>query len=78
MLTKEQLEKVVPKTYDDAMRDFEVGHYLMIMAIYCKLIDRGIFKDFDDVMKYQKDLWESALRTKIIEECLKGKNNESN
>lgn len=79
MITKEKLEKRVPVSYEDAMNNIELGHYIMIMAIYCRLIERGLFTDFEDIQEYQKELWENALREKLINECLKGmENNESN
>lgn len=68
MLTREEAEKVVPKTYEDAMNDQTVGTYLMTLGIWCKLIDLGFVKDLDSVNGYLKAVWEKGLRERLIKE----------
>ena len=68
MHTREEVEKAVPKSYEDVMKDSMLGPYLMTMGVWCKLVELGLVKDLDTVNDYLKDLWEKVLRDRIIKE----------
>lgn len=68
MRTREEAEKIIPKTYEEAMNDNMLSGYLMTLGVWCKLIDLGFVKDLDSINGYLKDLWEKALRERLIKE----------
>ena len=68
MRTREEVEKAIPKTYEEVMKDSMLGPYLMTMGVWCKLVDLGLVKDLDVVNDYLKALWETVLRERIVKE----------
>lgn len=68
MLTKEQIDKVIPKTLDEVAKDPTMAAHVNTICIWTKMCELGFFKDLDEVMEYQKQLWDGALRERIIEE----------
>ena len=69
-MTREEVEKKVPKTYEEAMEDAKLADFINIISLWGKLIDLGYVKDFDEVQEYQKELYEKALREQIIKKIL--------
>ena len=65
-MNREEAEKKVPKTYEEAMEDAKVADFINIISLWGKLIDLGYVKDFDEVQEYQKEIYEKALREQII------------
>lgn len=65
-MNREEAEKKVPKTYEEAMEDGKVADFINIISLWCKLIDLGYVKDFDAVQEYQKEIYEKGLRKMII------------
>lgn len=66
--TKEQLEKILPKTYGEAMKNDILGVWLMCMAIANKMVEMGIFADLNAFADYSKELWENGLRNLLVEQ----------
>lgn len=66
-MTKEQIEKILPKAYGEVMKDYYFGVWLMSMAIANKMVEVGIFSDLNDFDNYSKELWENGLRNLLIE-----------
>lgn len=66
-MTKEQLEKILPKSYEEVMKDNAFGGWLMSMTIINKMVEIGIFADLDAFANYSKELWENGLRELLIE-----------
>ena len=66
-MKKEQLEKILPKTYEEVMKDNAFGGWLMSMTIISKMVEIGIFTDLDAFLNYSKELWENGLRNLLIE-----------
>lgn len=64
---KEQLEKILPKTYEEVMKNYSFGVWLMSMAIANKMVEMGIFADLNAFSEYSKELWENGLRNLLIE-----------
>lgn len=67
-MDKEQLEKILPKTYEEAMGDYSFGVWLMSMTIINKMVEMGIFSDLSSFTDYSKELWENGLRNVLIEQ----------
>ena len=67
-MTKEQLEKILPKTYEEVMKDYYFGVWIMSMTIANKMVEVGIFADLNDFANYSKELWEKGLRNLLIEQ----------
>lgn len=67
-MTKEQLEKILPKTYEEVMKDNAFGGWLMSMTIINKMVEMGIFADLNAFADYSKELWENGLRNLLIEQ----------
>ena len=65
-MNREEAERKVPKTYEEAMEDTRVADFINIISLWGKLIDLGYVKDFDEVQEYQKEIYEKALREQII------------
>jgi len=65
-MNREEAEKKVPKTYEEAMEDAKLADFISTISLWGKLIDLGYVKDFDEVQEYQKEIYEKALREKII------------
>ena len=65
-MNREEAEKKVPKTYEEAMEDTMVADFINVISLWGKLIDLGYVKDFDEVQEYQKEIYEKALREQII------------
>lgn len=67
-MDKEQLEKILPKTYEEVMKDNALGAWLMSMTIINKMVEIGIFADLNAFADYSKELWENRLRNLLIEQ----------
>jgi len=67
-MKKEQLEKILPKTYGEAMKINELGLWIMSMAIANKMVEMGTFADLNAFADYSKELWENGLRNLLIEQ----------
>lgn len=70
-MTRDELEKKIPKSYKDAMNDRVLAEYITHISIWGKLIDLGFVKDFEEVEEYMKNLYENGIREMIIREALK-------
>ena len=66
-MNKEQIEKILPKTYEEVMKDYSFGVWLMSMAIANKMVEIGIFDDLNAFSNYCKKTWENGLRNILIE-----------
>ena len=67
-MKKEQLENILPKTYEEVMKDNAFGVWLMSMTIIKKMVEIGIFADSDAFANYSKEFWEKGLRNILIEQ----------
>ena len=67
-MDKKQLEKILPKTYEEVMKDYSLGIWIMSMTIANKMVEVGIFADLNDFANYSKKLWENGLRNLLIEQ----------
>ena len=72
-MNREEAEKKVPKTYEEAMEDAKVADFINTISLWGKLIDLGYVKDFDEVQEYQKEVYEKALREQIIKKLTEEK-----
>ena len=66
-MNKAQLEKIFPKTYEEAMKMDIFGVWLMSMTIANKMVEIGIFEDLNAFSNYCKKTWENGLRNLLIE-----------
>jgi len=71
-MNREEAEKKVPKTYEEAMEDAKLADFISTISLWDKLIDLGYVKDFDEVQEYQKEIYEKALREQIIKKLTEG------
>ena len=71
-MTREEAEAIVPKTYEDAMRNAAYTDFIHIMSLWGKLIDIGYVQDFDEVVSYEKKLYEQGLRKRLIDILVEG------
>lgn len=69
-MNKQEAEKRVPKTYEEAMKDITMCNFINIVSLWGKLIDLGFVKDFEEVEEYQKTLYEKALREQLIKKVM--------
>ena len=66
-MDKEQIEKIFPKSYEEAMKMDIFGVWLMAMTIANKMVEIGIFEDLNTFADYSKKTWENGLRNLLIE-----------
>lgn len=70
MITREDIEKAVPKDYAEAMNDHVIATFINNTSLWGKLIDLGFVADYKEAEEYQRKLWTNGLRDAIIDKTL--------
>jgi hypothetical protein len=69
-MNKEEAEKRVPKTYEEAMGNPIIASVINAVSLWGKFIHLGFVKDLKEVEEYQKKLYEEAIREHLIKQYM--------
>ena len=78
MHTREEIEKVIPKTFEEMQENTILATCVDLLCLWAKLIDLGFVKNFEEVLAYKKDMWNKALRERLINELLLAEKQDAN